>query len=183
MHVSIPFCNRIFLISQYLGSFPDWIDEKDHPDIDERILIEHELKSINDDLVTFGSHSLSHLYMTELSEREAWKELTESKKTLKSILKQEVKMFAFPHGDYNNTLFSLAREANYNRVFTLSHAPAFSSTNEFVTGRVDVYMHESSLEFKLKLMGAYCWLSRLFDMKRCIVTFMSSLNSYLRQAE
>jgi len=163
----------LFLISQYLGSTPKWIDEKDHPDLGERILHIEEVKSINDELITFGSHSKLHPYMTKLSEREARKELTESKKALESILKHEVKMFAFPNGDYNDYLIDLAGETKYSRVFTLSHAPAFSSANEFVTGRVEVYMDDSLLEFKLKLMGAYCWLNQAFHMKRSIMKFIA----------
>ena len=89
-------------------------------------------------MVTIGSHSVSHPYMTGLSEREARQELIESKKTLESILGHEIKMFAFPHGAYNDALVSWAGDADYRRVFTLSHASAFSGANEFVTGRIDV---------------------------------------------
>jgi len=161
----------LFLVTQYLGSMPNWIDEKDHPDLGERILYIEELKSINNDLVTFGSHSTSHPYMMKLSKPEARKELTESKKRLENILRHEIKMFAFPHGDHNKILIDLANESGYQRVFTLSYKPAFSKADEFVTGRTDVYMDESLLEFKLKLLGAYRWLSFVFRIKKKISFF------------
>ena len=156
----------LFLVTQYLGSMPNWIVEKDHPDLGERILHIEELKSINNDLVTFGSHSVSHPYMTKLSETEARKELTESKERLKNILRYDIKMFAFPHGDHSKILIDLANESGYQRLFTLSYEPAFSKADEFVTGRTDVYMDESLLEFKLKLLGAYRWLSFVFRFKK-----------------
>lgn len=165
----------LFLVTDFLGRSPQSIDDKVHPDIDEPILSIEDLVSLKNDLITIGSHSVSHPYMTLLPESEARRELTESKKMLNELTGTDISLFAFPHGDHNETLIDLAHEAGYQRVFTLSHKPAFSTDNEFATGRVDVYMDESLFDFELKLLGAYRWLSSAFRIKRKLSDIISVL--------
>jgi hypothetical protein len=89
-------------------------------------------------------------------------------------------MFSFPHGEYNQTHVQLARQAGYERIFTIMPLLAFSEPQEFVTGRVWTAPTDWRLEFRLKMMGAYCWLPFVFSLKRKIKYYHARVSKQLR---
>jgi hypothetical protein len=60
-----------------------------------------------------GSHSVTHRYMTRMSLGDCLREMRESKIELEEITGRSVLSFAFPYGDYNARLGSLALAAGY----------------------------------------------------------------------
>ena len=147
----------IFAISERLGQTVDGIEF-------DRLLTPAELRALDPQVVTIGSHSATHARMTTLSEQDALRELRDSKGTLEGILGRRVTTFCFPYGDYAERLDPLCHEAAYERIFTCLPEPA--NITQFVLGRVRVDPTDSLLEFHLKLMGAYRWLPMAIALKR-----------------
>ncbi len=54
-----------------------------------------------DELVTVGSHGITHKILTELTDDEKKYEIRESKKILESLIKKDVFCFAYSHGQYD----------------------------------------------------------------------------------
>lgn len=79
---------------------------------------------------------------------------------LEEILGEPVRLFSFPHGKCNRDSIRLAKEAGYDRVFTIEPVFAFAEPQEFVTGRVSVSLDDWPWEFRLKVLGAYRWMAR-----------------------
>lgn len=71
-------------------------------------------------LITIGSHTLSHPFLTGQPVSPNWRaELTESKRLLESFTGQSVDYFAYPTGDYNQVVIDAIREAGYRAAFAV----------------------------------------------------------------
>lgn len=126
----------------------------------DRLITEAELKRLRPELVSVGSHSLTHACLTEMDEGIVWSELRDSRTTLESLLQRAVRMFAFPFGAWTPSLIGKCLEAGYQRVFLAVPSPPLNLPRQFVVGRIRVDPTDWMLEFHLKLMGAYNWLPR-----------------------
>jgi len=62
----------------------------------DRIMSADELRSLDSDLVTIGSHTVSHPMLTSLSESAARLELRKSRAQLERLLQRKVTLFSFP---------------------------------------------------------------------------------------
>ena len=147
----------LFVPTGYLARHPGWAMEYGNADRNEVVINIDQMKSLNSELVAIGSHTITHPDLATLNEQEALQELEQSKLTLESILNRSVDLFAFPYGSYNNNLTLLCKKVGYCRVFTIQPNLAFSEPNEYVTGSCAVTAADWRLEFKLKLLGGYCW--------------------------
>jgi peptidoglycan/xylan/chitin deacetylase (PgdA/CDA1 family) len=140
------------------------------PGYTERVMSLEQLRSMPAELVSVGSHTVTHPMMPLLSEEEARTELIQSRRTLEELLSRPVPTFSFPYGGFSRRLTELCREAGYERIFTTLPVFAFAEPGEFVVGRVRVDPTDWPLEFRLKLAGAYRWLPAAFAFKRLIVS-------------
>lgn len=68
-------------------------------------------------LITIGSHTVSHPFLTRCNERELEFELTSSKELLEEITEQRINIIAYPTGDYNQKVVSSVRRAGYIAAF------------------------------------------------------------------
>ncbi|HJX30952.1 MAG TPA: polysaccharide deacetylase family protein [Thermodesulfobacteriota bacterium] len=121
---------------------------------DETVMNQEDLLNLPVDLVTIGSHSQTHTNLTILDYDEARKEIGESKTDLETLLGREVLIFAFPYGEYNEQILSLARQAGYLRTFSVLP----TGGNDFLFGRIITSPKDWMIEFRLKALGAYRWL-------------------------
>jgi len=158
--------STMFIITQNLGGEPAWPGYVVDPTFREPIMTLEQLRKLPQNLVTIGSHTLTHPTLTRISKAEATREITESRIELEKMLGRKISLFSFPHGAFNNDLVDVCRKAGYERVYTIVPHPAFSHPNEYAVGRVWTDPSDWSLEFLLKLHGAYCWLPYAFDLKQ-----------------
>lgn len=171
----------LFVVAQKLGCYPDWPGYVPDSTFIEPILTAEQLCRLPTDLVTIGSHTLTHPTMTLLNEQEARRELLGSREELERVLGRKITLFSFPHGAYHERLIDWCRESLYERVYTILPVSAFSVRDEYVVGRVWVDPTDWPIEFALKLMGAYFWLPMAFTLKQRIRTGLSA-NAMARHA-
>ncbi len=96
-----------------------------------------ELKAlVKGSLITIGSHTISHPDdITQLSQPEQEKELTESKATLEKELGKPMPYLAYPDGKNDKLVQANARAAGYTMAFTMVNTPAEESPNIMSVGR------------------------------------------------
>jgi peptidoglycan/xylan/chitin deacetylase (PgdA/CDA1 family) len=164
----------IFVTSGRLGQLAGWWPVT-APEQQRRIAPAEKWQELPTDLITIGSHTLTHPYLSTLGEKEARRELCESRFLLQELLKRKINVFSFPYGNFNADLVSWCREAGYERIFTSLPANAFQNGNEFILGRVAAEPNDWSLEFRLKLLGAYRWLPFAISWKRRILSLSMSV--------
>jgi len=155
----------IFVVANVIDAKPKWATFGPQYDVQERIATLEQLKYLPTDLITIGSHTMTHPWLPALLEAEARRELSASRERLGALLNRNITLFSFPYGALNERLVDLCREAGYERVFTIVPTLAFSDPNEFMTGRVAVEPTDWRLEFRLKLLGAYRWLPPILKWK------------------
>ncbi|MEE9430815.1 MAG: polysaccharide deacetylase family protein [Melioribacteraceae bacterium] len=162
----LPF--TIFFISDYFGKTPNWEFEGVHPDMNEIIMTVEQMNKLPKELVTIGSHSVSHNMLTSHLEEDLVYELEKSKKKLEELSGRKIDTIAFPNGEYNNFIVQKSFAAGYKRVFTIEPKLALSNSNEKITGRVWANGDDWYPEFWLKIHGAYSWLDKAFEIKKSI---------------
>jgi peptidoglycan/xylan/chitin deacetylase (PgdA/CDA1 family) len=90
----------------------------DGKQIQNELLNFDELRSLDPEIVSIASHSLTHpSFMQETDERFIEHELRDSKETLERELKVKVDAFAFPFANYNTYSLQVARKY-YSMSFT-----------------------------------------------------------------
>jgi peptidoglycan/xylan/chitin deacetylase (PgdA/CDA1 family) len=156
----------VFLSPDLLGTTPKWAvfdgDELEN----EQIVSVDDVRKWPADLVTVGSHTLTHPWLPSSPDGDAWMELSGSRQRLSRLLNKDADLFSFPYGASTDRLIELCREAGYRRVFTNIPNLAFSDPEEFATGRLKAEPTDWPLEFHLKLLGAYRWLPSASALKR-----------------
>ncbi len=71
------------------------------------------LRALEQRGVAIGSHTVSHLELTQLSDRQALMELRESRATLERHLRHTVQWFSYPAGAENARVVRLVEQAGY----------------------------------------------------------------------
>lgn len=80
----------------------------------ERMLTNDDIKSLaKDSLISWGAHSVSHRWLTNMSLEDAESEIVESKKEIKKLIGTEnilpVRLFCYPDGKYNDDIIELLK--------------------------------------------------------------------------
>lgn len=165
----------IFIPTAYLGQRPGWIKDCAHHAFNEMVMNADQVRQAGSNaLFTISSHCRTHTRLLALKDEDAKNEIFESKKDLEKILGAEVSLLSFPHGSYNQTHIAWAREAGYERVFTIRPASLDSATDAYVIGRTKVDPSDWPLEFRLKLSGAYRWLPTAFCLKSKLLQIVTN---------
>jgi peptidoglycan/xylan/chitin deacetylase (PgdA/CDA1 family) len=171
----------IFVVADLLGARPTWDTLGEEDILSERLMSVEELRDLPSDLITIGSHGLSHLLLPSISEEQATIEICESKRKLGRVLSREVSLFSFPYGAFNQRLIDICRATGYKRVFTILPKLAFTTPQEFATGRIAVDPTDWPLEFRLKLLGAYRWLPSGIAAKRYFASWAAIIAGAIRR--
>ena len=159
----------IFIPSGNLGMNPVWIDNKKDRNHSEPIITAEQLKTLSEDLITIGSHCVTHPNLTLIGEKKAKEELVKSKMDLEKITGRKVNILAFPYSAHNQKTVEWAKQAGYEYIF--SGQSTFSS--QFLTGRIAVSPDDWPIEFRLKLLGAYQWLPFAIAIKRGLRKYLT----------
>jgi len=156
----------VFVPTGYIGKTPGWMKTGSHEFGSERVMNEEELRELGRvEIATIGSHCITHRNLKNLTDDEARHEIFRSKADLERILERKVAFLSFPHGGFNPVHIAYAKEAGYERAFSIIPAPAFESADEYVTGRIDCDPMDWPLEFRLKFHGAYRWMRSASEIK------------------
>lgn len=160
----------LFVVTDGLGGFPSWQSFEADLHREARIMSADQLQALPRELVSIGSHTLTHPVLTAVPHAAARREIAESKRKLEQLTGREIRLFSFPYGSFNQDAVAWCREAEYERVFTVEPALGFVQGTEFVTGRVTVEPTDWAIEFHLKLRGAYRWISCAARFKRKLIS-------------
>lgn len=88
--------------------------------------------------VDYGSHSLSHMRLSFLSEELCFKQLAESKNALEAILNKECTSVAYPNGSYNEIVRLSAIKAGYKCALTTDVGVNTRSDDLFRLKRISI---------------------------------------------
>ena len=124
---------------------------------DKRYLTWEQIEFLQNNNLTFGSHTYSHALLTKLSCHEIQRELVNSKTYLEAGLGQEIRWLAYPHGASNDEIQKMARDVGYQAAFGGSRG----RSNQFNIRRQFCLREESILVFAFRLMRIFQNFERL----------------------
>lgn len=166
--------STIFTPSGALGRTPAWEMEEAAEDRAETVVTADVLCGLASDLVSVGAHSITHPRLPQVDRQAASAEIAGSKAQLERLLGREVTLFAFPYGEYNEDVVDLCREAGYRHAFTIVPHVVDPTDGAFLRGRVSVKPNDGSLEFWLKMRGAYAWMPWASKLKTWLLRRVSA---------
>lgn len=159
----------IFVPTGYLGREADWFRKNSNKS--KKVMDAEQLRYITkNDLISIGSHCITHKSLLSMTENEAKEEIIRSKQQLEEILGKSVMSLSYPHGEFTNFHVELAREAGYKRAFSIEPTLMRLTSDEFVAGRLSVDSDDWDLELYLKIIGAYRWLPFASSLKRRVIS-------------
>lgn len=143
----------IFLIVDYINTdkiFPRYkYKDKD------RFLNWNEVKEMAENGVEFGSHTLTHPHLTQISIKKAKEEIFNSKKMIEDKIGKEVKFFCYPYGEFSKEIVEIVKESGYKAAFVTFKRGLKVKESEFTVRRIGIYGHNNFLIFKLKIWKEY----------------------------
>lgn len=181
-HQAFPVLNQygfsatVFLPTAYIGENPVSFKGRE-------CLTWSEVRELNQRGILFGSHTVTHPQLRELSEPAINEEIANSKTTIEETLGCAVDSFAYPYAfpqtdsDFIKMLRDSLRRAGYqNGVCTIVGRASGRSEPLFLE-RLPVNSCDDADLFKAKLAGAYDWISKSQYLAKALKTrFRSSLN-------
>ena len=99
----------VFLVSSQIGGVNAW----DRDERRESLLSATRIRTLQDDGVHFGSHSVNHVPLARIDPRAAIDELTRSRAALSDLLGRDVDTFAYPYSNQSAAVRAMARDAGY----------------------------------------------------------------------
>ena len=115
----------------------------------KRTLRPEDLRTLSSQGFEIGAHTMTHAVLSDLHGQRLWVEISECKQVLEQILGQEVQMFCYPCGRYNQEVFELVRKAGYRGARTtrmLCYQPPISPFEMPTT--LQAYPHDSLAYYK-----------------------------------
>ena len=94
------------------------------------------IKELSVNGMTIGSHGVTHGYLTDLTPKEAYRELEESKKTLEDRLGVSVTSLSAPGGRMNERVANLAASIGYTDIFVSESEPGLECSGIKIHGRL-----------------------------------------------
>ncbi|MGO9085593.1 MAG: polysaccharide deacetylase family protein [Candidatus Sulfotelmatobacter sp.] len=174
-HHAFPILNQygysaiVYLPTAYIGERPLQFKGTD-------CLTWAEVRELNKHGILFGSHTVTHPWLRELSRAAIDEELANSRKTIEEKLGSAVDSFAYPYAfpqtdsDFTKMLHDSLRRTGYqNGVCTIVGRATRDSEPLFLE-RLPVNSCDDAALFGAKLAGAYDWISRSQYLSKMVRT-------------
>jgi peptidoglycan/xylan/chitin deacetylase (PgdA/CDA1 family) len=152
------FTATVFLPTAYIGENPIAFKNED-------CLTWPEVRELKQYGIDFGSHTVTHPWLRELSLREIDEEITKSKETIERELGCAIDSFAYPYAfpqtetDFTAMLRDLLLAAGYTNGVCTTVGRANKSSEPLFLERLPVNSCDDLALLKAKLDGAYDWIA------------------------
>jgi peptidoglycan/xylan/chitin deacetylase (PgdA/CDA1 family) len=114
---------------------------------DPSFLTWRQLRDLERDGFTIGSHTVRHLDLTKLSPAQTWFELRHSRQTLERRLGRPVHSLAYPYGAADPAVVAAALGSGYALAFTTRPGDAQSSRHLLLLHRFDIHRNVDLARF------------------------------------
>lgn len=95
--------------------------------------------------MSFGSHTVTHRRLGELTWEEIREELVMSKAVLESVLGRTVNAIAYPQGSYSENVVILAQNLGYTTGFTVREGICLKESPDFELRRIPIFKYDGGI--------------------------------------
>lgn len=122
---------------------------------DDRFMTWDQVRQLQHEGFVFGSHTVNHVALDQVSLEQAKTELVESRRVIKEETGQTARYFAYPTGAYNLQIEDLVQQAGYRAAFTIRYGQAGPESDPYAMERIPLFKSEQSFRsFLIRLNGA-----------------------------
>jgi peptidoglycan/xylan/chitin deacetylase (PgdA/CDA1 family) len=146
------FTATVFLVAGSLGGSNVW--EQAIGDVAEPMLSLSEIEEMSKLGIEFGSHTMTHPHLSELSRRDVAREVADSRALLEDALGAPCLSFAYPYGDWNREVRESVEEAGYSAACTTRRAVFRAGEDPLAMPRVNIRRYNVLPRFRYKLWRA-----------------------------
>ena len=120
-----------FLTTGFIGTgqIPRW-DKEYYTDDKTLMLSWQQVREMSGNGITFGSHTLTHPFLTRISRKQAQKEIRLSKEIIEQKTGMPITTFSYPSGNFDSDIKQIVKEAGYSAA--VSTIPGYNSTHDDV---------------------------------------------------
>ena len=120
-----------FLTTGFIGTgqIPRW-DKAYYNDGKNLMLSWQQVREMRGYGITFGSHTLTHPFLTRISRKQAQKEICLSKDIIEQKTGMPITTFSYPSGNFDSDIKQIVKEAGYSAA--VSTIPGYNSTHDDV---------------------------------------------------
>ena len=127
----------IFLATGALGDQNRWMTG---PEFTERPMLTWEqVNEMSLSGIEFGAHTVSHPKLCELNNKDALKEIFDSKKQVENALGKPCRYFAYPYGLFSEETPKLVQKAGFRLACSTRSGFNTNKRNPFLLHRIEVY--------------------------------------------
>jgi peptidoglycan/xylan/chitin deacetylase (PgdA/CDA1 family) len=139
-----------------------------YPDGTDRLHLNwNEVRTLaNTPGITIGSHTLTHPYLSRISDSEASSEIRGSRERLLAEVTCPVDVLCYPSGDVTDRERQLAELAGYRAAVTVSPGLNFSGVKLHALRRTEVTDRDRVFDLFMKMHGAYDPIHMLLHWRR-----------------
>ena len=127
-----------------------------------------------------GCHSLTHPYLSDLTQPELKREIADAKLQIETIIGHPIEHFSCPGGRYDRRTLQMARQAGFATVANSQFHANSSRTNPYELGRVAMLRDLTIDEFNALCHGRGLWKKRLQHQARRGVQHLLGNRAYDR---
>lgn len=146
------FPSTVFLVSGLIGKENLWDYGKG--DAEKKLLDWDKINQIKKD-VSFGSHTITHPFLTSLKQEEMESEVRNSKSRLEERLQLPVDFFCYPYGDYDDRAAVAVEKAGYMGAVTTDRGLVHRDDNPYKIRRSSITCNTHPLLFIYRLHSTY----------------------------
>lgn len=142
------FTATVFVVVDRIGKTNDWDESRGFKS--RQLLSLEQIRELHRNGVHFGSHTLTHAWLTCASDYELEREVADSKRKLEDLLGAEVSSFAYPWGIADMRVRSAVARAGYQTALTTLEGLNFSE-DPLTLKRTNLAEVDTLPEFAFKL--------------------------------
>ncbi|PYV59828.1 MAG: hypothetical protein DMG98_04815 [Acidobacteria bacterium] len=139
-----------------------------------------QVRQLSDLGFEIGSHSMTHAYLSDLSDDALQAEIANSKNELEQMTGRSIEHFSCPGGRWNQRVARFARQAGYRSVATSRSVANSSGADPFRLGRVAVMRETDLRTFRKLCQGHGLWRLQAQDLIRATAKSIFGNSGYDR---
>jgi peptidoglycan/xylan/chitin deacetylase (PgdA/CDA1 family)/glycosyltransferase involved in cell wall biosynthesis len=162
------FTATVFVVVDRIGKTNEWDESRGFKS--RRLLSLEQIRDLHQHGVHFGSHTLTHAWLTSVSDRDLEREVRDSKRKLEDLIGAEVSSFAYPWGIADMRVRSAVARAGYKVALTTEEGLNWSE-DPLSLKRTNVAEVDTLPEFAFKLATGR-------DLRQMTKTFLAGKGLY-----
>lgn len=132
-------------------------------------LTSQQLRELNSAGLEIGCHSMTHPYLSDLSDSDLKREIAGAKTRIEEILSHPIEHFSCPGGRYNSRTLSVARAAGFKSVANSDFHANTSLTSSYRLGRIAMLRDMTTDQFAAICQGRGLWKKRLLHQTSRVI--------------